>query len=126
MLSKLLAVAAGGALGATARYAIHLFWVGRVQFPLGTLSANVLGAVAIGVIMYVVNERAVVSDTVRLLVVTGLLGSLTTFSTFSYETFELFDQGKHAWAGANLVANLALCLAGVWAGWSVTARLVGA
>jgi CrcB protein len=57
--------------------------------------------------------------------VTGLLGSLTTFSTFGFETFELVRQGKMGWAAGNVVLNLAVGLAGVWVGWTIVARVAG-
>jgi CrcB protein len=125
MISKLLAVGAGGALGAMARYLIHLFWVSRVEFPLGTLSANVLGCLAIGAVMSILEHRHWPGEYVRLLIVTGLLGSLTTFSTFGFESFELARQGKMGWAVGNVVFNLAVGLASVWFGWVVVARLSG-
>lgn len=125
MLMKVLAVALGGAVGAVARYAIAVFWASRASFPLGTLMANVIGCVLIGVLMCLSIRRDWLGDTARLLVVTGLLGSLTTFSTFGYESFELAQQGKWSWAVANVVANLVSGILGVAIGWAVTSRLIG-
>ena len=125
MLIKLLAVALGGSIGAMARYAIHVFWVTRASFPLGTLTSNVIGCAAIGVLMAISLRREWPSEPIRLLIVTGLLGSLTTFSTFGYESFELADQGKWTWAIANVIANLILGIGGVALGWGVAARFLG-
>jgi len=124
MLAKFMMVAVGGALGATARYAIHLLWLRHSTFPLGTLTANLLGCVVIGVLMAISLRRDWLDEGTRLLVVTGLLGSLTTFSTFGYETFDLAQQGKWPVAAANVAANLVLGLAGVAIGWGVTVRVL--
>jgi len=125
MWIKFLSVAAGGAIGAMMRYAIHLFWVRHSSFPLGTLSANVLGCAGIGVLMYASLRRDWLGDSVRLIVVTGLLGSLTTFSTFGYETVEYAHQGKLPLALANVAANLALGLGAVVLGWGVAGAILG-
>ena len=85
-LSKFLLVAAGGAIGAAARYGMNLVF-GQVflPFPLATFLINITGSFLIGFLMY----KFEADETVRLLLVTGFLGAYTTFSAFEYETFQL-------------------------------------
>ena len=95
-MSNLLFVALGGALGAIARYEI----TARLQqrwgpgFPIGTLVVNVLGCLLVGGVMAWIANRPQLEPRVRLGVVVGLLGSLTTFSTFGFETIELARDGR--------------------------------
>ena len=85
-------------------------------FPYGTLLINVLGSFAIGVVMVLLTTRLAVSDVWRLLIVTGLLGGFTTFSTFSYETYGLLVSGSWLEAGLNIVGSVGLGLIGVFLG----------
>lgn len=117
-LLKVLAVAAGGALGASLRYlAVHatqsLLGFG---FPWGTLLVNLLGSCAIGYLFVLLPESTEPLPLLRLLLVTGLLGGFTTYSAFSIETLQLLQMGALARAGGYVVAMLLLCLAGAWGG----------
>lgn len=123
-MQQLLAAAAvglGGFIGALARFGLTALVHRRISpttFPAGTLFVNVLGCLAIGFLMTVVVEREGVSRTTQLLVITGVLGSLTTFSTFGWETAELLRVNRaHTaclYVGANLVAGLAAVWIGSW------------
>lgn len=120
-MQNLLAVAAGGSIGAVARYLLTIGvqkLVPEKMAMAGTLFVNVLGCLLIGVLMMMV-EREAVSTTVKLVVVTGLLGSLTTFSTFGYETIELLRSGRSSAAFLNVTANLAIGLPCVMLGRSL-------
>ena len=114
-----LAVAAGGACGAVSRFAVAAAvarW--RPGSPwLATLAVNVAGCLLIGAAMAVVVERPGTSPLLRMLAVTGFLGSLTTFSTFGYETLWLAADGRRVGL-ATLVVGLNVCggLAAVWVG----------
>lgn len=118
MTLHLLAIALGGALGAVSRFLLSA----QVQkllgdgFPWGTLAVNVVGCFLIGVMMYLAMERAWFTPGLRALLVTGFLGSLTTFSTFGYETLLLLDQGRTAAAlgsvGLNGIVGLMAVVAG--------------
>ena len=113
-------VATGGAAGALARYWITVLLTRPgVRFPYGTLVCNAGGCLAIGAIMWCAIHRPGLPPGVRLAVVVGLLGSLTTFSTFGYETIELAREGHGAQAVWNVLANVALGLTaaalGMWA-----------
>lgn len=114
----LLVIALGSALGGVLRYlagaAVHL-WLART-FPWGTLSINVVGSVAIGLAWVLLAARGEGGELMRAFVIVGLLGGFTTFSSFSLETLLLIEQHGHARAGAYVLASVALCLAGAWAG----------
>lgn len=119
----MLLVGVGGFLGATARYLITEVakrWLGAT-LPWGTLAVNGIGSFLVGYLLTLGVEASPISVEFRLLVITGLLGGLTTFSALSYETIALFRQGA-VWLGAtNLALNLLAGLAAVWLG-MVTAR----
>lgn len=113
-------IAAGAAMGGMLR-----FWLSGVAarlagetFPWGTLLVNVSGCLFIGFFACLAGPegRLIVPPNVRLFVMTGLCGGYTTFSTFSYETLRLMQDGEWSYAGFNIAASLLLCLAGVWAG----------
>ena len=89
-MDKILYVGAGGFLGAILRYSVFVtvdrFWP-TAAFPWGTLLVNVAGCVAIGAMAGLAETRQVLSPEARLLLVVGVLGSFTTFSTLGFETF---------------------------------------
>ena len=89
-------VGVGGFLGANARYLVGRLAVERVgaAFPYGTLFANVSGCLLIGIVMAFLVERGVTNPTWRLLLVVGVLGGYTTFSSFAYESVLLLEQGR--------------------------------
>jgi CrcB protein len=90
-------------------------------FPYGTLAVNVIGAYLIGVIMELSLLNADISCVLRLGLTVGFMGGLTTFSTFSYETFKLLEDGRIILAFANILASVAVCLLFTWLG-IITAR----
>lgn len=112
-------VALGGGLGASARYGLTGWLTNRFGpgFPIGTFVVNVTGSLLIGVILTLLTEQLVADPLWRRLVVIGFLGGYTTFSSFTYETFALAEQG--AWGRAGLyvlgsnVLGLLACVAGV-------------
>ncbi len=85
-------------------------------FPYGTFVVNIIGAYLIGLIMEIGMRSTLISDTVRLGLTIGFLGGLTTFSTFSYETFLLLEDGRFLVAFANILASVAVCLLFTWLG----------
>jgi CrcB protein len=107
MLLSLAAICAGASLGAVLR------WVLAVQFnpiagaiPLGTLAANLLGGYLIGVAVGLFSQHPDVPPAVRLFVITGFLGGLTTFSTFSAEVVAQLQHGRLGWAFATAAVHL--------------------
>ena len=117
-MRTILAVAAGGACGALLRLWIAqgvYSLLGR-GFPFGTVVVNVAGSLAMGVVYVAFFERHDIAPEWRAALVVGLLGSFTTFSTFSMDTLLLVQQGEHARAGMNVVLSVVLCLVGCWLG----------
>src|SRR4051812_3461786 len=114
----MLVIAFGAAAGANLRYELSL-WAARqwgAAFPYGTLLINVAGSFAIGVVMVLLTTRFSIGDFWRPLLVTGLLGGFTTFSTFSYETSVLLISGSWLAAGLNILGSVGLGLVGVFLG----------
>ena len=112
-----LAVGAGAAVGAWLRW-----WLGIVlnpvfpTLPLGTLAANLTGGYLIGVALGALSHFEALPPEIRLLVVTGFLGGLTTFSTFSAEATALLERQQIGWAAAHIAAHLAGSLLMTFAG----------
>ncbi len=101
MWKSLLAVAIGSALGALLRWSLGLKLNALLPgVPPGTLAANLLGALIIGMALAWLAGNPHVNAEWRLLITTGFCGGLTTFSTFSAEIFTLLQQGRPAWAAA--------------------------
>ena len=121
-MKAVLLVALGGALGALTRYAL-VEWVDwatpKSRFPWGILAANLLGCFAIGLVFGIAEHRNWLTEAARLMALVGFLGSFTTFSTFGWNTFELFRNGQAALAFANVAISVIGGLASVWAGWAL-------
>lgn len=115
---ELVLVAIGESIGATARYLVSVWSADRfgVGFPYGTLIVNIVGCFVIGAFMAAATERFVVNPQWRLFVTVGFAGGLTTFSSFSYETFSLMGDGEFVLALSNVVFNMALAFAATWEG----------
>lgn len=110
-------VGMGGFVGAVLRYLTSL-WAHRLvtgPFPVGTLLVNVVGCLCIGVLMTRIDQGHFAPET-RLFLTAGLLGALTTFSTFGYETFDLLRDGMPGLAAANVALNVLVGLVAVWLG----------
>lgn len=120
MGSRLLLVALGGALGAVCRYLLAIWikdWTDPSAFPWGTLTVNVLGSFALGLLLGLDPESSRFADPqLRLALGVGFLGAFTTFSTFSVETITALEQGQTSVALGNVVANLVMCLGAAWVG----------
>lgn len=111
-------VGIGGFIGASLRYIITGLSTKAFgdSFPYGTLIVNVLGGFLIGFIMEASAGLWPISPNTRLFLTTGILGGLTTFSTFSYETVSMLMAGSYLMGGLNAGLNLFLSLLGVWLG----------
>jgi len=118
-------VAAGSAVGGVARYLMS-GWAQRwgVGFPVGTLLVNVLGSLTLGFLLRYGLQSAVMSAEVRALLTVGFCGGFTTFSTFSYETVALMEDGVWLRAFVYLAASLVLSLAAVLGGMALARMLV--
>ena len=124
---EILSVGLGGFLGAISRYIISMqasrLFTGRI--PIGTLCVNILGGLLIGLILELNSRTNVVSPQMKLFLTTGLMGGLTTFSTFSYETVGLFSDGSYTSAMINIILNVALSFVGVIIGKNKLVNLIG-
>lgn len=113
-----LAISIGAVLGANARFVLGEWVASRAgsAFPYGTLLINVTGSFLVGVVMVAVAETSVAPWWVRPALAIGFLGSYTTFSTFSYETLALVQNGSLGLAAVNVAGSVAAALAGVYLG----------
>ena len=122
-----LAVFAGAGLGALLRWGLAL-WMNpwSTHLPLGTAAANLLGGVLVGVAVAHFTVHAELAPEWRLLVITGFMGGLTTFSTFSAEVVGMLARGAWAWAlgtvAVHLLGSLALTGLGLWVGHTLASR----
>ena len=127
MLVNSLAVAAGGAIGSLARFwlAELCLRLGLTAFPWATLIANVSGSLLIGTLAgaMTIEGRFPVSPAARLFWLVGICGGYTTFSSFSLQTLALVQEQAWLRAGANVIGSVALCLAAVWLGYQLGARV---
>ena len=113
-------VAAGGALGSTARFWMTGWVAGLAgtRFPWGTLLINGLGAGGIGIVAGLTLQPVGLGwhPDVRIFLMVGICGGFTTFSAFSLQTLELLQLGQIAWAIAYVLMSVVICLIMVWAG----------
>ena len=119
--STLSFVAAGGAIGACLRFLISelcLVLFGR-GFPYGTLTVNILGSFLMGAMFILLEQAQIPGSPWRALVSIGLLGALTTFSTFSMDNLALLNQGAFLKFALNILLNVILCLVAVTAGYYI-------
>lgn len=118
MLNSVLAICLGASAGAVTRWLLG-HWLNALfpGIPPGTLAANLLGGYLIGVALAVFADHPEIAPEWRLLVITGFLGSLTTFSTFSAEVVTLVQQGRPLWAsaaiGMHVIGSLAMTSLGL-------------
>lgn len=100
-------VALGGAVGAVARYGVYriLFWMGGIPTPVGTLLVNCGGSFLFGLVIGLGVGRMPMSESQRALILVGMLGSFTTFSTFAFETGTLLQHQSYGLVLANVFAQ---------------------
>ena len=117
-MKHILAIAAGGAIGAVLRYSMSngvYALLGR-SFPYGTLAVNVLGSLLMGLLFVFFLERITLDVVWRAAILIGGLGAFTTFSTFSIETLNLIEEGQPALALLNAVLSVLMCVVATWLG----------
>ena len=112
-----LIVGVGSFIGGILRYFVS-GWIqsGAVTFPLGTLGVNFIGSLILSLMMYFSEYVGLLSEEVRIFWSIGLLGSFTTMSTFSYESFRLLEQNESMLFGLNIAATIILTLVAVFMG----------
>jgi CrcB protein len=118
MIAGLIAVGIGATLGAWMRWGLSAWLNARApEFPLGTLASNLIGGYLVGLAVAYFAARHDLVPEIRLFVITGFLGGLTTFSTFSSEVTQLLLRGDYAAGGglalAHVVGSLLLTIAGL-------------
>jgi len=117
-MQLVLIIALFGALGCLTRYFLS-GWVYNIfgrTFPSGTFAVNIVGAFLIGLIMEFSMRSTLISPSLRIGLTIGFLGGLTTFSTFSYETFRLLEDGELLIAMSNVLVSVVICLLFTWLG----------
>lgn len=115
---RLFILGIAGAAGTISRYLFggwihHLF---GAEFPYGTLVVNISGCLAVGFLGTLAEERFLVSPQIRTALLIGFLGAFTTFSSFAYETWELFKDGEMMMAGLNILTSVVTCFVGLLVG----------
>lgn len=121
VLTKIALIGLAGGLGTLLRYALS-GWIARrggETFPLGTLVVNVVGCFLIGYFFHLFEERYLVDPLVRVMVLAGFLGGLTTFSSFGLQTFTLLRDGQFFTAGLNILISNFVGLLFVWLGYQL-------
>ena len=122
---NVLLVALGGSIGAVARYGL----AGLVQrfttpyFPLGTFVVNIVGCLVFGILAGIAEQRFVLGPQARAFLLIGILGGFTTFSSFTFETFQLLRDAEFMQASLNAIGQVVIGLGAMWVG-VVLARLL--
>lgn len=122
-LIQLVSIMIGGALGAISRYLLSNLvydWLGR-DFPYGTLTVNVIGSFLMGILTIFFIQKGHPDPAIKLGLLVGFLGALTTFSTFSLDTLNLIEEGALLRAFVNVLVSVVVCVGAVWLG-MLTAR----
>jgi CrcB protein len=111
-IASIASIGVGATVGASCRYYIGVLsiqYLGKA-FPYGTLISNVVGSFIAGMLVVVILERLLLSETYRLMLLVGLTGSLTTMSTLSFESLEMLSGGSYGQALLNILLNIGLSL----------------
>jgi len=111
-LASIASIGVGATVGASCRYYIgvlSLQYLGKA-LPYGTLISNVVGSFIAGILVVVILEKLLLSETYRLMLLVGLTGSLTTMSTLSFESLEMLSGGNYGQALLNILLNIGLSL----------------
>lgn len=124
-LSQFLLVALGGATGSVLRWTsstIVAAWTKPSSFPWGTTAVNLAGCFVIGLLMGAAEYRGALGPNARLLLVTGLVGGFTTFSTFGFETVQLLRAGRAVAAAASVLLQVGVGIGAIVAGLALARR----
>jgi len=111
----LILIGIGGFIGAVLRYLVG-GWIqnGATTFPLGTMGVNVIGSFLLGIILFASEYKGALSEETRVFLTIGLLGAFTTMSTFSYESFRLFESKDFLRLAFNIIGTIFLTLFAIY------------
>jgi fluoride exporter len=125
MLNYIL-VSAGAAIGGALRFGISSYIQKHISviFPYGTLVVNIVGSFILGIVMFYLNDKELIGNEFRLFLAIGFCGGFTTFSSFSYETLNLFRDAEFGLAIYNVLLNVVLCLIGIYLAYLIS-KLIG-
>ena len=119
-MTNLFFIATGGAIGAVARYLISIFYKYYFpNFPIGTLFVNFVGSVLIGILAGQIDNYVKYLPFVKYFIIIGLLGSFTTFSSFSIESIQLFNDKKIFLSLIYVFLSVFLCISGAFLGYQI-------
>lgn len=110
----------GGGLGSMLRFALSRYnALSITPLPAGTMLANLLSSIIIGMVVGFVSSRSHISPSVRVFFAVGFCGGFSTFSTFSFETFYFIKTGQPGYALLNVLGSVVCCVVGVYAGFTL-------
>ena len=120
-MQKTILIALAGLTGTLLRYWLSGYVARQYgeTFPWGTMAVNLTGCLVTGAVFYVTEERFLINPTVRTVILIGLLGGFTTFSSYGLQTFTLLRDGEYGLATLNVVTSNVLGLFMVWAGYTL-------
>lgn len=119
---KYLIVFIGAGLGGGFRYWVSSFVQKQIPpyFPWGTLSVNLIGSFILGMMIFGLDEKELITPSLKLFIGIGFCGGFTTFSSFSLETFNLIRDAEFLFAGLNILTNVVLTILGIYFAYLIT------
>lgn len=128
-MTRILLVAAGGAIGSVARYGLGVAagrWAPNVGWPVGTFAANVVGGLLMGLLVgWLAFRGGAQQEAVRLFAAVGVLGGFTTFSSYSLEAVQMIERRQIGLAAAYVVGSVVFAIAAVFVGLTIARRAFG-